>query len=410
MNVIEIEVLDSIQGVAAHEWDALVDGNDPFLEHGFLAALEISRSIGAHAGCVPRLVLARDRGQLVGAVPLYLKTHSYGEYIFDWAWADAAYRANIPYYPKLVAAVPYTPATGQRLPVLPGYDAEVVRSTLLRGVRAIADAERASSIHFLFCTAAEARALARDTTTPHAERLSMQFHWNNRAEKPFVDFEDFLSKFKSRHRKQVHKERALAASYDFTYKTALGCELSTAEWQSLQRFYASNVTRHGGIEYLQPAFFEIARKTLGHRLVTTLAHKDNQAIAGTISFEKGNHLFGRYWGYDEQFETLHFELCYYRLLERAIERRHTHFEAGAQGEHKLKRGLLPAYTHSAHWIRHPALQVAIRRFLVAECAAIAEQMAQLAALSPFRTDDATSDDTGTTPQSALNGKSTTVAS
>jgi uncharacterized protein len=361
----------------------LVASDDPFLEHGFLSALESSRSVGSKAGCLPRFVLVRDNGRLVGAVPLYLKMHSYGEFIFDWAWADAAHRVGIEYYPKLVSAVPFTPATGQRLLVLPGAPINEVRSRLLLGVQALADTERVSSVHFLFCTGEEAQALADDSSMPYVPRLSMQYHWSNRLEQPFGDFEDYLSAFKSRHRKQIRKERAVVNGYGLTLRTAVGSELDAADWQALQRFYATNVARHQGIEYLQPAFFECIRATFSHRLVATLAYAGDRAIAGTINFEKGKHLYGRYWGCDEHYEELHFELCYHRLIERAIERRLTHFEAGAQGEHKLKRGLEPRYTYSAHWIRHPMLASAIQRFIVAERVAVAEQLTQLSALSPF---------------------------
>ena len=383
---IDIEVIGSIARVSAHEWDALVGDADPFVEHAFLSALEVSGSVGADAGCVPRFVLARDGGRLIGAVPLYLKVHSYGEYIFDWGWADAAERAGIRYYPKLVAAVPFTPSTGHRLLMAPDADAAAVSDALLRGVRAIAEAERVSSVHFLFCTEAESQTLACDDNARYLPRLSMQFHWENRLDRPFVDFDDYLSSFRSRNRKHVRKERAAAAGHGLTFTTATGEELSDDDWAALQRFYSTNVARHHGIEYLQPAFFEIIRATLSHRVVATLAHRNGQAVAGTINFEKGGRLYGRYWGCLEDFEMLHFELCYYRLIERAIERRYTRFEAGAQGEHKLKRGLLPAYTHSAHWIRHPKLAAAIGEFLVAEAQGVRERAAVYAAHSPFRSD------------------------
>ncbi len=370
----------------AQEWDTLVGDDDPFLEHAFLSALEVSESVGAAAGCVPRLVLVRDAGRLVGAVPLYLKVHSYGEFIFDWAWANAAERAGIRYYPKLVAAVPFTPATGRRLMVAPDADGPLITTALLRGVRAIADSERVSSVHFLFCTERESQVLASDRSTGYAPRLSMQFHWENRRERPYESFDDYLSTFRSRNRKQVRKERVAAAGHGLTFRTATGAELDADDWAALQRFYATNVARHGGIEYLQPAFFEIIRETLGHRLVATLAYRGARAVAGTINFEKGAHLYGRYWGCLEEYEMLHFELCYYRLIERAIERRYTRFEAGAQGEHKLKRGLLPTLTHSAHWIRHPRLSEAIGNFIAAEADEIKQRTALYATHSPFRTE------------------------
>ena len=379
--------MTSITSVPAQAWDALVGDDDPFLEHAFLAALEASGSVGADAGCMPRLVLVRDQGQLMGAVPLYLKTHSYGEFIFDWGWADAAHRAGIQYYPKLVAAIPFTPATGSRLLCAPNADVAAVSIMLLRGIRAVAEQERASSVHILFCTEAERQMLAGEPSARYAPRLSLQFHWENRKDRPYQDFDDYLSTFRSRNRKQVRKERAAAAAHGLAFRTATGAELETSDWAALQRFYATNVARHRGIEYLQPVFFEILRETLGHRLVATLAYQGSKAVAGTINFEKGRHLYGRYWGCLQDFEMLHFELCYYRLIERAIERRYTRFEAGAQGEHKLKRGLLASYTYSAHWIRHPGLAAAIEEFVATEAAALKERAALYAAHSPFRTED-----------------------
>jgi predicted N-acyltransferase len=342
--------------------------------------------VGAGAGCVPRFVLARDgAGRLCGGVPLYLKTNSHGEFIFDWSWANAAHRAGIRYYPKLVAAIPFTPATGRRLPVLddPAVDAAAVRAALVRGVRQVAEDERASSIHFLFCTEAEKQVLAANEFFP---RLSMQFHWHNRGGRPFESFDDYLTTFRSRNRKQVRKEREVAATHGLTFRTATGAELTPRDWQALRAFYVENVERHGGIAYLSDEFFDIARETLAHRLVATIAYQGAKPVAGTVNFEKGAHLYGRYWGCLADFQMLHFELCYYRLIERAIARRQTLFEAGAQGEHKLKRGLAPSFTHSAHWIRHPGLAEAIGGFVEREAAAVVEQAAAYAEHSPFRAD------------------------
>ena len=369
----------------ASEWDRLVAAGDPFLEHAFLAALEASRSVGARAGCVPRIVTARDAaGTLVGAVPLYLKTNSYGEFIFDWGWANAAQRSGIRYYPKLVAAIPFTPATGQRLPVLEadGVDRHAVRAALIGAARALADEERASSVHFLFCQEDEKQALADEAG--YIPRLSMQFHWRNRPDRPFESFDDYLSTFRSRNRKQVRKEREVAAAHGLSFRTAPGPDLDDRDWEGLRTFYRANVARHGGNAYLRDAFFEIAREALAHRVVATIAYRGTEPVAGTINFEKGPHLYGRYWGCLDDYQMLHFELCYYRLIERAIERRCTLFEAGAQGEHKLKRGLTPAFTHSAHWIRHPGLAASIADFVQEERAAIAGQARMYEEHSPFR--------------------------
>jgi len=378
---IEIDVLGSISDIPAKDWDDLAPDDNPFLEHAFLAALEESESVSPDAGCVPKFVIAREHGRLIGAVPLYLKSHSYGEYIFDWAWAEGAQRAGIRYYPKLVAAVPFTPATGHRLLIANAVDRMAVREALLRGVRALADRLSVSSVHFLFCTEDEKRFLEGQGYAP---RLSLQFLWENRQGSPYASFDEYLDAFKSRHRKQVRKERQAVAAHGLTFRTAVGTDLDDEAWEALKRFYSVNVLRHRGIEYLQPAFFDILRRTFGHRLVATLAYREGQPVAGTINFEKGKHLYGRYWGCLEQFELLHFELCYYRLIERAIERGYTRFEAGAQGEHKLKRGLLPAYTHSAHYIRHPKLSEAVDEFLRRETEAIKEQQALYNDQSPFR--------------------------
>ncbi|HSZ82824.1 MAG TPA: GNAT family N-acetyltransferase [Polyangia bacterium] len=386
---IDIEVAQSITEVPAADWDALTGQDDPFLEHAFLAALEASDSVGERAGCEPRLVLAREgggqgrKGRLVGAVPLYLKTNSNGEFIFDWGWADAAQRAGLRYYPKLVAAIPFTPATGHRLPVLVGAGApgDAIVDALLGGVQDVAQQERASSVHFLFCTEDERARLARGGYLP---RLSLQFHWHNRADRPFESFDDYLSTFRSRNRKEVRKERQRAAAHGLRLRVATGDELSARDWQALHQFYVTNVRRHHGMTYLRPAFFEVARQTLGHRLVATLAYRGDEPVAGTVNFEKGRHLYGRYWGCLADFEMLHFELCYYQLIERAIARGCTRFEAGAQGEHKLKRGLAPAFTHSAHWIRHPGLRDAIAHYLEQEAPAIEESLREYAAHTPFR--------------------------
>ncbi len=382
-DIIELEIVDSVTAVAAADWDRVAGENDPFLEHAFLAALEASGSVGERAGCEPRIVLAREGARLIGAVPLYLKTNSYGEFIFDWSWANAAHRAGVRYYPKLVAAIPFTPATGYRLPVVdaPDVDRTAVVAALIRGTREVSEVEKASSTHFLFCTEPEKARLAEAGYFP---RLSMQFHWHNRPGRPFESFEDYLATFRAQNRKQVRKERRVAAEHGLTFRTATGAELETRDWKALRAFYVENVDRHGGHAYLSAEFFEIAREALGHRLVATLAHHGSKPVAGTINFEKGAHLYGRYWGCLADFQMLHFELCYYQLIERAIAKRMTLFEAGAQGEHKLKRGLVPALTHSAHWIRHPGLADAIGGFVEREAVEVEAEVRAYAEHTPFR--------------------------
>jgi uncharacterized protein len=374
-------VAEGVTDVPAAEWDALVEEDDPFLEHAFLGTLERSGSVGRRAGWQPRFVLVHAGGRLVGAVPLYLKNNSYGEFIFDWSWASGAMRAGIPYYPKLVAAVPFTPVTGRRLLVHPEADRAAVSDTLVEGMRAVADDTGASSVHVLFCPEQEATLLAG---RGYGARLSMQFHWVNR-EPPYGDFADFLGAFRSRHRKQVRKERAAAAAHGLRFVTAEGKDLGLREWSALEGFYQANAARHGSPTYLTPKFFRLLPEALAHRVVATLAYHGDEPVAGTLNFERGRHLYGRYWGCTEEHERLHFELCYYQLIERAIARGHRRFEAGAQGEHKLKRGLGPALTHSAHWMRHPDLARAVARFVDNEAQAVRETAAQYQQMSPYRT-------------------------
>ena len=391
---LRLSLARSLNAVDAAAWDALVDENDPFLEHVFLSALERSRSVGGKSGWIPSYLLAHETAQhgekavgqetsagvLVGAVPLFLKLHSYGEFVFDWSWASSAQRSGIAYYPKLVAAAPFTPVTGRRLLVRPDRDPAPIEQALIDGLRWAADELGASSVHVLFCTLHERELLAAHEYCP---RLSMQFHWQNRTPEPYRDFEDFLSVFRSRNRKQVRHERVIAAGHGLRLETRGGAELGDTEWAALEAFYEANIDKHDGARYLTPAFFVELRTHLAHRVIATLAYDGDRPVAGTLNFERGHHIYGRYWGTLVEREMLHFELCYYRLIERAIERGHTRFEAGAQGEHKLKRGLDPAPTYSAHWIRHPGLRTAITRFVEAEAVALEAEIAGYKDLSPY---------------------------
>jgi uncharacterized protein len=377
---IDISVAEGVSGISPRDWDALVDDSDPFLEHGFLLALERSASVGAAAGWLPHFVLARQRRELIGAVPLYLKDNSYGEFIFDWAWASAAERAGLSYYPKLVAAIPFTPSTGVRLLVRPDAARAEVMERLVLGLRAAADQTAASSIHVLYCSEEEKQLLSTHDFIP---RLSMQFHWHNRAPTPYSDFEDFLNAFRSRNRKQVRHERAIAAGQNLRLATVPGPALGARDWAALETVYRANAEKHDSFCYLTPAFFKELRERLAHRVLATLAYEGDRPVAGTLNFERGSRLYGRYWGCLEERPMLHFELCYYRLIEHAIARGYTRFEAGAQGEHKLKRGLDPAFTHSAHWIRHRGLADAVGRFVEAEARAVTAQAMHYRTLSPY---------------------------
>lgn len=375
-----VEVQPDLGAVDPAEWDALVPPDEPFTEHAFLHALEASGSVGPGSGWAPCHVLVREEGRLRAALPCYAKQHGWGEYIFDWGWADAAERAGIAYYPKLVAAVPFTPAAGRRFLTAPDAERGPLVDLLAAGARALADELDASSVHVLFGTAEERERLAAG----HGwlARSTYQFHWEDRG---WGSFAAFLGDFRAPARKNVRKERERAASAGLRFVTRRGPELTPQDWAALERFYRHTARRKGGMDYLRPAFFRALRERLPHRVVAALALDDQErAVAGTLSFQKGRHLYGRYWGALESHDALHFELCYYQPLESCFAHGWTRFEAGAQGEHKLKRGLLPVETCSAHWIRHPGLRAAVARHLDWERAAVREEMAALAEHGPFR--------------------------
>jgi predicted N-acyltransferase len=386
----------SVAEVDAAAWDALDHGASPFLRHGFLRALEESGSIDASTGRKRRsgwsgmYLLAEQAGQLVGGVAAFLKEHSYGEYIFDWGWANAAQRAGLRYYPKLVIAAPQTPATGHRLMTAPGLPAEAaraVRSQLIEAVRAIADDTECSSIHWLFCSAAEQVELARAGYFP---RASLQFHWHNR---DYQTFDDFLGALKSRKRKQLRKERERARAAIERLSWLAGPEIGEAQLDDLDRFYRHTTDEHGGRDYLRPGFFHALARYLPEAMRMVEVVAGGKRIAGALFLETDRALYGRYWGADTHVDLLHFETAYYAGIDRAIERKLPLFEAGAQGEHKLLRGFDPMPTYSAHWIRHPGLAAAIKDHTEREARAVAGELAELAKFGPYRSqggdDDAT---------------------
>lgn len=378
ISVGDLTTLESVGEVAAKAWDALVGDDDPFTRHAFLAALEESGAVGEGTGWFPRHLVLREGGELVGAMPLYLKAHSYGEYIFDWAWAEAAMSAGLDYYPKLVCAVPFTPAGAGRLLTRRGASREAVVRRLLRGAKDCAGELGASSVHLLFITDSEAALAEAEGFHP---RLTYQFHWDNEG---YESFDHYLNQMRSAVRKQIRRERRRAAQSGLRLATLDGPELDERHWRALYSFYEDTCSRKWGRPYLDQAFFERARATLAHDVVATLALDGTEAVAGALFFRRGRALYGRYWGARRDVDALHFELCYYRPIELCIDRGYAHFEAGAQGGHKLKRGLLPAPTHSAHWMHHAGLAQAIGQALRRERRLMAQEIGYLAARSPYR--------------------------
>jgi len=373
----QTELVTSISQIDPAAWDRLAGADDPFVEHAFLAALEQSGSVGVGSGWLPQHVLLRDGDALLGALPLYLKDHSYGEYVFDFGWANAAMRAGIRYYPKLVAMVPFTPATGRRFLIAPDVDEQAAVSALLDGALEARKQLRASSVHIHFMTPQEAAWVARDGR--FWSRLSSQFHWQNRG---FSSFDDHLATFRSAVRKEVKKERRRVTEAGIEVKVVEGDALSAKEWHALRRFYFDTCEKHGSGPYLNAAFFDAIARTHARRVVAVLAREGDEIVAGTLNFEKGANLYGRYWGCSRDYDSLHFELCYHRLIERAIARGQQRFEAGAQGIHKLRRGLLPAAIHNACYVADPRLGDAVRDFLQREEASVRYELAQLSHHGP----------------------------
>ncbi len=377
----EITTLSRIADLPAADWDACANPEggtpiDPFTTHRFLAALEESGSTGPGTGWIPRHLAARRNGQLVGTMPLYVKTNSSGEYIFDHNWAHAYQQAGGRYYPKLQSAVPFTPATGRRFLTRPGDDS--ARAALLQGAVTLAKQQRASSLHITFCTAEEATWGADIGLLP---RVTQQFHWENR---DYPSFDAFLDQLSSRKRKAIRKERERANTFGGEILALTGDQIQPEHWDAFWRFYQDTGARKWGQPYLTRAFFTLAHETLRDDILLVLARRNGKWVAGALNFIGRDTLYGRYWGCTEDHPFLHFELCYYRAIDHAITHGLARVEAGAQGEHKLARGYLPTPTYSLHWIADPGFSRAVAQYLDAETAAVGEEIEILTSYGPFR--------------------------
>lgn len=368
--------VDSLREFTPAQWDALHRGNgSPFLRHAFLHALHDSGSATEQAGWAPRYLVVEDDTQLLAAMPLYLKTHSYGEYVFDWAWADAYERHGLRYYPKLLGAIPFTPVTGQRM--LAANDE--ARAVLLRALLALQqDNPDLSSTHILFPTEPEASALEQ---AGFLLRSGVQFHWHNPGYDTFAQFLDTLERKK---RKNILAERRKVADEQVTFRTISGRDATESDWHFFYRCYAHTYAVRRTTPYLTPAFFLQLAATMPENLLLTIASRHGTPIAASFVVHDGTRLYGRYWGGLEPIPCLHFETAYYQPLEFCIDNKLQVFEGGAQGEHKLARGFLPVKTHSAHWLRHDDFRDAVERFLEREQGGIAAYMDELNEHAPFR--------------------------
>lgn len=375
------ELLDNMAAIPAQDWDALACPEaatgrpiDPFTTHRFLAALETSGSTGDGTGWQARPLVLRHNGRAVAAMPLYVKGHSQGEYIFDHGWAEAYARAGGRYYPKLQVAVPFTPATGRRLLGDPAH-----RTALMQAAIGVTQQNGLSSLHVTFCTKDEAQVLTGVQGTLH--RITQQFHWENHG---YASFDDFLAQLSSRKRKMIRKERETARAHGLTIRALTGDQIEPAHWDAFWLFYQDTGNRKWGTPYLTRAFFDAVQTTMRDDALLVLAFEGDRPVAGALNFIGRDTLYGRYWGCVADYPCLHFELCYYQAIDWAIAHGLSRVEAGAQGEHKLARGYLPSAVHSLHWIADPGFAKAVARYLDQERRAVGEEMEILTAYGPFR--------------------------
>ncbi|WP_342245472.1 GNAT family N-acetyltransferase [Pseudomonas sp. OTU5201] len=373
-----IQTLSRLSEIDPQHWNALLPNDQPFLQHAFLCALEESGSVGGRSGWHPAHHLLRGKsGELKAALPAYLKSHSYGEYVFDWAWADACQRSGIPYYPKLLAAVPFTPVGGARLLAVD----DAAAGELLDAVVADVVADDLSGLHINFTDAfADHHLRGREGWL---ERLGCQFHWRNHG---YRDFQDFLDALSSRKRKQIRKEREQVAGQGIEFQWHRGQELEESDWDFIYACYANTYRVRGQAPYLTRAFFSLLAERMPEAIRVALALQSNRPVAMAFSLQGGDTLYGRYWGCLAEFDRLHFETCFYQGIDQAIATGLQRFDAGAQGEHKLIRGFEPVITRSWHWLAHPGLRAAVDDFLVQERGGVLAYAEEARGLLPYRRD------------------------
>ena len=364
-------VVSSISELDAGHWNTLVNSDTLFLQHDFLLALEQHDCLSTWGWQAVYFAL-HENNELVGACASYIKTNSYGEFVFDWAWADAYQRNGLEYYPKLVTAIPFTPATGARL--LARNDDPGIKQQLLKLVLGFCKEQQLSSAHFLFCNDHDMDVL---TAASLLTRFDYQFHWHNQN---YACFDEFLAALNAKRRKNIKRERRLVAENNIHVEIIPGNDLSDAQWQKLYDFYRVTFLRKSGAPTFTLEFF----RAVAHYLRAVFAYENNTIVAGAILYEGNNTLYGRHWGSLEHYDQLHFEVCYYAGIEYCIKQGIARFEPGAQGEHKIWRGFLPTRTRSAHWIAHPGFREAIAEFLQREASSMQHYGEQLQESNPYR--------------------------
>ena len=377
--MMELSIHASLEDIPPEHWNALVDADNPFARHEFLIALERHQAVGEKFGWLPQYITAYENGTLLGAAPMYLKDNSYGEFVFDWDWAEAWHRSGLEYYPKLVVAIPYTPATGARLLLREAND-QTIATALIDFATAHARRLNVSSLHWLFTDATDTQRF-RDHPD-YMLRLGCQFHWQNQN---YKDFDDYLSCLTSKKRKQIQRERRQVREQHIELEVLHGNEISEEQWRIFHGFYCSTFDKKSGYATLSLDFFLEISRTMPANIVLVMAKHQGEYVAGAFNIRGKKTLYGRHWGCNNDFHSLHFEACYYQGLAYCISHDLQRFEPGAQGEHKISRGFLPTPTWSAHWIAHPQFREAIDQFLQRETAGMQHYIEELSGHSPFKT-------------------------
>jgi len=384
---LQIEIRDSLEGIAVAAWNALNDDGNPFLRHEFLHSLQATGCLGESTGWYPRYFLLwlenHSGNELIAAVPTYIKTNSYGEFVFDWSWAEAYEKNQLDYYPKLVSSIPFTPATGRRLLIRADQPFEETAQLLSSAIRQYADGEEFSGVHYLFVTQSESDIL---TKMDHLKRMDCQYHWQNDS---YADFDDFLSRCTSKRRKTIRRERRHVNDAGLRLEQRLGDSLSETEWRWVHKFYESTFDRKWGNPSLTQTFFERVGTHMGKNILIVFAYDDTDKqpewpVACSIMFISKASLYGRFWGCRADHNSLHFEACYYQGIDYCIKHKIQRFEPGAQGEHKITRGFIPTLTYSAHHIKHPGFRDAIANYLKQERQHVELRCTGLNDLLPFR--------------------------
>lgn len=374
-----LTVHEAIADIAPDAWNALAGDTYPFLRHEFLLAAEQTGCVSEDAGWAPRHLTLERNGRLVAAMPLYQKEHSWGEFVFDWAWARAYEQAGLRYYPKLVSAVPFTPAPSRRLLLADPGDTAAARA-LVDGAIELAERTACSSVHVLFPTHEELP-LLRDAGLQ--VRKDCQFHWHNR---DYADFDQFLQTFTASKRKKARRDRRRVSEAGIRFRRLKGAEIDTETWEQVYRFVSITFMRRGSLPYYNLDFFLRIGETLPDNILVILAEQDAEPIAAAVFFESPTALYGRYWGSDGHHNALHFETCYYQGIDYCIDKGLQLFEPGTQGEHKISRGFAPQSTWSAHWLAHPQFLSAIENYLEEEARYVDRYIETVDARSPYRDD------------------------